>query len=59
MRASGESQVSCLISLASKFPYRLLSPKKVSIIQFTGVTFILPHHGFSYQSTIKFHFLTL
>ena len=38
MRATGESQVSCLIALASKFPYRLLS-KKVMLINLSLVLF--------------------
>ena len=31
MRAGGESQVNVLLALAYKFPYRLISPKKVRI----------------------------
>ena len=31
MRSSGKTQVNCLLALAAKFPYRLLSPKNVSI----------------------------
>ena len=32
MRAGGKNQVDTLIALAAKFPYRLISPKKVSIM---------------------------
>ena len=29
MKEGGDDQIECLISLARKFPYRLISPKKV------------------------------